>query len=150
MSSRCPHNIVNFGPLAAEIGLPVWGTPANFNGFHDLPALLHGSQVVSVNQTASLNRQRHLCSAERPSRWALAHILEEVYTIFVAPWLGSDYTGWPKKFGTIILYTLTLPNINRFSKSFTNRIRTKFVIILSLKIPPHQVCRYTTLWNVVS
>jgi len=25
--------MVNFGPLAAEIGLPVWGTPANFNGF---------------------------------------------------------------------------------------------------------------------
>jgi len=38
-------------PLAAEIGLPVWGTPANFNGFHVLAALLHGSQVVSVSQT---------------------------------------------------------------------------------------------------
>jgi len=25
------HNMVNFGPLAAEIGLVVWGTPANFN-----------------------------------------------------------------------------------------------------------------------
>jgi len=51
MSSRRPHNIVNFGPLAAEIGLQVWGTPANFSGFRDLPALLHGSQVVSVSQT---------------------------------------------------------------------------------------------------
>ena len=40
MSSTCPHNMVNFGPLAAEIGLPVWGTPANFNGFHVLAALL--------------------------------------------------------------------------------------------------------------
>jgi len=28
------------------------------------------------------------------------------------------HTGWPKKIGTIILYALTLPNINRFSKSF--------------------------------
>ena len=75
MSSRCPHNIVNFGPLAAEIGLPVWGTPANFNGFRDLAALLHGSQVLSVSQTfAALNRGRHLCSAGRPSRCALAHI----------------------------------------------------------------------------
>jgi len=27
------------------------GTPANFNGFHVLAALLHGSQVVSVSQT---------------------------------------------------------------------------------------------------
>jgi len=34
---------VNFGPLAAEIGLPVWGTPANFNGFRVLAALLHGT-----------------------------------------------------------------------------------------------------------
>jgi len=46
-----PHNMVNFGPLAAEIGLPVWGTPPNFNGFRVLAALLHGSQVVSVSQT---------------------------------------------------------------------------------------------------
>ena len=51
MSFRCPHNMMNFGPLAAEIGLPVWGTPANFNGFRVLAALLHGSQVVSVSQT---------------------------------------------------------------------------------------------------
>jgi len=27
------HNIVNMGPLAAEIGPVGWGTPANFNGF---------------------------------------------------------------------------------------------------------------------
>jgi len=39
ISSRCPHNMVNFGPLAAEIGLPVWRTPANFNGFRVLAAL---------------------------------------------------------------------------------------------------------------
>jgi len=51
MSFRCPHNIVNFGPLAAEIDLPVWGTATNFNGFRDLAALLHGSQVVNVSQT---------------------------------------------------------------------------------------------------
>jgi len=43
--------MVKFGPLTAEIGLPVWGTPANFNGFRDLAALLHGSQVMSVSQT---------------------------------------------------------------------------------------------------
>jgi len=43
--------MVNFGPLAAEIGLPVWGAPANFNGFCFLAALLHGSEVVSVSQT---------------------------------------------------------------------------------------------------
>jgi len=41
----------NFGPLAAEIGLPVWGIRANFNGFRVLAALVHGSQVVGVSQT---------------------------------------------------------------------------------------------------
>ena len=51
MSFRCPHNMVNIGPLTAEIGPVVWGTPANLNGFHVLAALLHGSQVVSVSQT---------------------------------------------------------------------------------------------------
>jgi len=43
--------MVNFGPLAAEIGPVVWGTPANFNGFHVLAALLHGSQIVGMSQT---------------------------------------------------------------------------------------------------
>ena len=42
MSSTCPHNMVNFGLLAAEIGWPVWGTPGNFNWFHFLAVLLHG------------------------------------------------------------------------------------------------------------
>jgi len=45
--------MVNFGPLAAEIGPVVWGTPANFNGFRVLAALLHGTVglVVGVSQT---------------------------------------------------------------------------------------------------
>jgi len=34
--------MVNFGLLAAEIGLQVWGTPANFNWFRVLAALLYG------------------------------------------------------------------------------------------------------------
>jgi len=49
---------VNFGPLMAEIGLGVWFSPANLNGFRVLAALLRGSQVVSVQS----------------SRWAFAHI----------------------------------------------------------------------------
>jgi len=49
--STCPDNMVNFGPLAAEISSGVWGTPANFNGFHILAALLHGTVVVGVSQT---------------------------------------------------------------------------------------------------
>ena len=79
ISSTCPHNMVNFGPLAAEIVSLVWGTPCNFNGFRVfsfyqvvrplgrksvnkylylylylyfyLAALLHGTSVVGVSQT---------------------------------------------------------------------------------------------------
>jgi len=74
-SSTCPHNMVNFGLLTAEICCRVWGTPANLNGFRVLAALLHGTLVVGVSQTAALNRGHHLYSAGRRSRWALAHIL---------------------------------------------------------------------------
>jgi len=44
-------NMVNFGPLVADIGSLVWGTPANFNGFRVLAALLHGTLIVGVSQT---------------------------------------------------------------------------------------------------
>jgi len=50
-SSICPHNMVNFGPLAAEIVSLVWDTPANFNAFGVLAALLHGILVMGVSQT---------------------------------------------------------------------------------------------------
>ena len=43
--------MVNFGPLATEIGLPVWGSPANFNGFRVLAALLQGTLVVGASET---------------------------------------------------------------------------------------------------
>ena len=81
ISSTCPHNMVNFGPLAAEIVSLVWGTPGNFNGFRVLAVLLHGTLVVGVSQTAAFNRGRHLYSAGRPSRWALAHI----FSFFLVP-----------------------------------------------------------------
>jgi len=51
ISPTRPHNMVNIGLLAAEIVSLVWGTPANFNGFYVLAALLHGTVVVGVTQT---------------------------------------------------------------------------------------------------
>jgi len=49
-SSTCSDNMVNFGLLTAEIGSGVWGTPANFNVFRVLAALLHDTLVVGVSQ----------------------------------------------------------------------------------------------------
>ena len=73
--------MVNFGPLTAEIGLVVWGTPTNFNGFLRLGSVTARHLVVGVSQTAALNRGCHLCSAGRPSGWALAHILVHNETV---------------------------------------------------------------------
>ena len=49
--------MVNFGPLAAEIVSLVWGTPANFNGFRVLAALLHDTLVVGVSQTYGVEQR---------------------------------------------------------------------------------------------
>ena len=84
--------MMNFGPLAAEMVSLVWGTPANFNGFHILAALLHGTVVLGVRETAVLNRGHHLYLAGRPSRWVSAHIL--VITILLLLFYGR-YTGQP-------------------------------------------------------
>jgi len=58
ISPTSPHDMVNFSPLTAEIRSGVWGTPANFNGFRVLAALLHGTRVVGVSQTAAFNGGR--------------------------------------------------------------------------------------------
>jgi len=75
--ATCPHNMANFGPLAAEIYPVVWGTPANFNGFRVLQRYCMHGIYSSGRQPifAALNRGRHLCLSGRPSLWALAHIL---------------------------------------------------------------------------
>jgi len=69
--------MVNFGPLAAEIGPVVWGTPANFNASRLGVTERHFSSGRQPN-FAALNRGHHLYSAGRPSRWALAHILVDI------------------------------------------------------------------------
>ena len=51
ITSRCPHNIVKFGLLTAEIGSGVWGTPANFIGFRVLALLLQRCHSLEANQT---------------------------------------------------------------------------------------------------
>jgi len=50
-SSICLHNIVDVGPLTAENGWRVWGTPANFNWFRVLASLLHRRRSTEVNKT---------------------------------------------------------------------------------------------------
>jgi len=62
----------------AEIGPLVWGTPAIFNGFRVLAALLHGTRVLGVSQTlrrwtegATYIRQ----GGHHAGHWPTIHIL---------------------------------------------------------------------------
>jgi len=64
-SSTCPHNMVNFGPLAAEIGLVVWSTPANFNGFCVLAVLVVGVSQTLRCWTEDMNKTKVMISGER-------------------------------------------------------------------------------------
>ena len=81
--------MVNFGPLAAEIVSLVWGTPVNFNGFRVLAALLYGTLVVGVSQTAAFNRGRHLYSTGRPSGWFFFLLLSSSFFFFSSPNLSG-------------------------------------------------------------
>ena len=74
-SSTCPGNMVNFGPLTAEIGSGVWAPLQISTGFASWERYCTASSSGRQPNFASLNRGRHLYSARRPSRWALAHIL---------------------------------------------------------------------------
>ena len=51
ISPTCPYNMVNYGPLAAEIGSLVWRIPANFNGFRVLAALLQRHRSTEAKPT---------------------------------------------------------------------------------------------------
>jgi len=58
ISSICPHNMVNFGLIAAEIDPVVWGTPANFNEFRVLATLLYGTPILGISHTICGVEQR--------------------------------------------------------------------------------------------
>jgi len=70
ISSTCSHNTVNFGPLAAEIEAPLQIS----TGFASWQRYCTASSSGRQPNFAALNRGRHLCSAGRPLRWAMAHI----------------------------------------------------------------------------
>jgi len=78
VSPTCPHNIVNFGPLAAEI---CWRNLASLRQLCKFQRVSRLGSFTARNSSsgrqpnfAALNRGRHLYSAGRPSRWELTHI----------------------------------------------------------------------------
>jgi len=82
MSSTCPHNMVNFGPLAAlrQRSIYQFGAPMQIStAFASWQRYCTASSSGGQPNFAALNRGRHLYSAGRPSRWALAHISSFYY-----------------------------------------------------------------------
>jgi len=70
ISSTCPHNMVNFGPLAAEICWRVWHHCKFQRDSHLGSVTAQHSSIRHQPKLAALNRGRHLYLAGRPSRWA--------------------------------------------------------------------------------
>jgi len=76
-SSTCPHNMVNFGLLTAD-PLASLVHPCKFQRVSRLGSVIPRHSSSRRQQTLwrwTEDRGRHLYSAGRPSRWALAHIL---------------------------------------------------------------------------
>ena len=84
ISSRCPYSMVNFGPLMAKIDWRFWGTPSySSTGISRLGSVTAQHPSIRLQPNfAAFNRGRHLYSAGRPSRWAMAHIIVISFFLF--------------------------------------------------------------------
>ena len=118
-SSTCLHNMVNFGLLTADM-LGSLGHPCKFQRLSRLGSVT-ARYFTSGRQRnfAALNRRRHLCSAGRPSRWALAHILVKLCSSRSnkLSLYRPKCTLLHKKRGSQLM-SITLSKLNRFSKFF--------------------------------
>ena len=74
-SSRCPHNIVNFGHERLKSVYQFGARQLIPTSFATWQRYCTASSSGRQPNFAVLNRRRHLYSAGWPSRWALAHIL---------------------------------------------------------------------------
>jgi len=75
ISSICLHNMMNFGPVVAELGSLVWGTPTNLNGFRVLAALLHGTLVVGVTKVCGVEQRAPPIFGRAAITLGIGHIL---------------------------------------------------------------------------
>jgi len=146
--------MVNFGPLVAEIGPVVWGTPAttSFASWQRYCTVLCSGRQPNV---AAFNRGRHLYSAGRPSRWASNHILVLYKTLFLLSSWHDDivYCGpvwialltWVnsfRQFGrtwTCVAYVLSIVHRSEYN---TIKQFNCIVIYVSYEIE-YRLCIYT-------
>jgi len=156
--------MVNFGPLSAEILSLVWGTPANSTGFaswkHYCTAFSSGRQP----NFAALNRERHLCSAGRPSRWALPHILVRIIMqhetdtetyIILEMWVNAQRDGrpaeyrWRPLFNAAVWLTPTTKVPCSNSAKTRNPLKLPVVPQTNERISAARGPKYTIMWGHV-
>jgi len=111
-----PHNMVNFGPLTAEICWRVCGTPANFNGFRVLASLLQAA-ATSLNGNEP-NFTRCLAASWTGTLYIVhIHRVRKKWDHYFCLWLCQMLAN--------------------FQNSFTGRLSSKFLAMLLWNIPPH-------------
>ena len=144
MSSTCPHNTANIGPLAAEIDPVVWDTPAYSTGFASWQRYCTASSTGRQPNFAALNRGCHLCSAGRPSCWALAHIL--VGCIHCCFMNKNCWTTTNSSWSTLLMKWT-------FSDAFTNNLWSSTLNCIPQRAiscsPGSTLARYTRLTYLV-
>ena len=126
-----------------------------------LPDIHDGSDYDMISGHAKTRKRimtcanvMHLCRQEETDRrlsYRTGRLRARrcVTALMTSSWLLAAIYRVAPKIGTIILYALTLPNINRFSKLFHYQNQEKICnnAITKDSTTP-QVCSYTTLWNV--
>ena len=136
-------------PTAAEICWRVWGTPANFNV---LAALRNGTLVVGVSQTLrhwTVGATYIWQGSQRPSRWALAHILVPVTLKHLAVLITfalthCDAGGGDFFLNTIRYYFCGLSEISVRTITF----KTKFQLANVLRhLAVSWITAYNNLWQ---
>ena len=136
ISSTCSHNMVNFGPVAADIGPVVLGHPYKFQRVSRLRSVTarHSSSGHQPNFVA-LNRGRHLYLAGRPSRWALAHI--------------SSFVSLTR----LYYDRVTLMFLNRFIRAHSLTISKTLIFVCRLSNstlrPSLAISTLTSLWSAL-
>jgi len=101
-SSTCPHSMLNFNPLTAEIGSVILGTPPNVNGFRILAALLHGTLVVGVSQTLRHWTEGATCirqGVHHVGHWPTYLVLQCTVTVWMSELMSARVTLYVKGAG---------------------------------------------------
>ena len=144
------------GLAAAAAGAPSPDDPKTLRDMilaspHDL-AVLKERNPPLADALLSGSLGVYVTCKTQPRRWKLVKTVQITFpSMNTSRHAGNTTTGWSKKFRTLFCmphnFIKCLPIVELY---FKVKIRRKFVIIpLLIDFTTAQMCRYTTLWNVI-